>query len=255
MHPFLSLGRLQIPVYGLVAAVGLICAMALGLRTARMAQVDRDAFWDAGMVTVFSAFVLSRALLIAELFHTFLMYPVLVLELPSLTKPGVLLTAIMALAYVRRRRMPLLRTLDAAAPCGALLLMFLNLGLVADGTREGMPTALPWAVSSSFGRVHPVEAYLALGWFLLCGELLAILRRGRTPGRTAAWGLVLGGLLVFVIDFFRLPQLLYGTTPLDSIQWRALTAVGAGGLLLAWCFGVGAGANAMAGAKDVGDAV
>jgi hypothetical protein len=61
--------------------------------------------------------------------------------------------------------------------------------------------------------------------------------------------------MVFIMDFFRLPQLLYGTTPLDSIQWRALASMGAGGLLLAWCFGIGVGTRAMPVAKDVGDAV
>ena len=90
---------------------------------------------------------------------------------------------------------------------------------------------------------------------MLCGVLLVILRRVRTLGETAAWGLVLGGLLVFVVDFFRLPQVLYGTMPLDSVQWHAMTAMGAGGLLLAWCFGAGVGAKAMPVAKDVGDAV
>jgi len=254
VHPFFSLGRLEIPVYGLVAAAGLICAMALGLRTARMARVDRDALWDVGMVTVFSAFVLTRALLVVENLHTFLMYPVLVLELPSLTPAGGELTAVVALAYMRRRRMPLLSTLDALAPCGALLGAFLSLGLVADGTREGMPTALLWAVPSSFGRVHPVEAYLAMGWLVLCGVLLRILRGTTAPGVTAAWGLVLGGLLLFVMDFFHLPQLLYGTKRLDSIQWHALELMGAGSLLLAWCFGVGVGAKASA-PQDIHDAV
>jgi hypothetical protein len=65
--------------------------------------------------------------------------------------------------------------------------------------------------------------------------------------------LALGGLLVFVVDFFRLPQLLYGTTPLDSIQWNALESMAAGGLLLASCIGVGQ--KSMPAVKDVGDAV
>jgi phosphatidylglycerol---prolipoprotein diacylglyceryl transferase len=250
VRSFLSFGRFHIPVYGLFAAVGLMCALLLGQRTARAARIDRDAFWDAGMVTVFSAFVLSRVLLVVENVRTFLMYPVLVLELPSLTLGGVALTAIVALLYLRRRRLPLLTTLDAAAPCAALVWAFLGLGRFAEGTRDGMPSTVPWAVSSSFGRVHPSEIYSAVGWLVLCAVLLWILEHARAQGETTAWGLVLGGLLLFVLEFFRLPLMLYGSSLLDAEEWHALGVMGAGSLLLAWCVGVGA-----RDAKGVGDAV
>src|ERR1700679_2690879 len=103
----------------------------------------------------------------------------LLLELPSLTLSGVVLTAIVAVLYLRRRRLPLLNTLDAAAPCAALVWAFLGLGRFAEGTRDGMPGTVPWAVSSSFGRVHPLEIYSAVGWLVLCGVLLWILRRAQ----------------------------------------------------------------------------
>ena len=248
MQSFLSLGRLHIPFYGLFAAAGLMCAMGLGLRTARMARVDRDALWDVGMVTVFSAFVLSRALLVMENLRTFLKYPVLVLELPSLTFGGEVLTAIVAVAYLRRRRLPLLSVMDAAAPCAALLWAFLGLGSVADGRRDGMPSSLPWAISSAFGRVHPVEMYSAVAWFVLCFVLLWILGRVREAGVTSAWGLVLGGLALFFLDFFRLPEMLYGYGWVDGGQWKAVEVMVAGSLLLAWRVGIGE-------ARGMGDAV
>ncbi len=253
MQSFLSFGRFHIPVYGLFAAIGLVCAMALGQLTARRAELDRDAFWDFGMVTVLAAFVLSRVLLVVENLRTFLQYPVLVLELPSLTSGGVLLTAIVAFFYLRRRRMPLLGALDAAAPCAALLAAFLMLGRLADGTRNGMPTAMPWAMTSSFGRVHPVEIYGAVAWLLLCGLLVRSLRPTRMPGVTAAWGLVLGGLLFFFLEFFRLPGILYGISLLDGDEIHGLVLVVAGGLLLAWCLGIGA--ERARNAKGAGDAV
>jgi phosphatidylglycerol:prolipoprotein diacylglycerol transferase len=253
VQSFLSLGRLQIPIYGLFAAVGLVCAMALGLRTARMARVDRDALWDTGMVMVLSAFVLSRALLVGENLRLFLHHPMLVLELPSLTHPGELMTAVITLLYLRRRRMPLLNALDAVAPCAALLSAFLGLGAFADGTREGMPSSLPWAVASLFGRVHPVELYAAIAETMLCAVLLWILRRARIPGETGAWGLALGGLLQFVLQFFRLPNVLYSTKMLDGYQLRGLEMMVAGGLLLSWLLGIGAPRPLPA--KDTGDAI
>ena len=224
-------------------------AMGLSQYTARLAQVDPEALWDTGMVVVLSAFGLSRALLVVENLRMFLAHPVLVLELPSLTKEGLFLTVAVAAVYVWRKGLALLRALDAAAPCGALLWGFLELGGVADGTREGMPTAVPWAVASVFGRVHPVEAYSAIAGLSLCAGLLWVLRLERRTGETAGWGLALAGLLVFVLDFFRLPLELYGTSRLEEIEWRALEAMIAGGALLAWAMVRGAGRG------DLGDAV
>lgn len=232
MHPFISLGRLQLPVFGLFAAAGLVAAMALGLRTARMAGIDRDAFWDTGMLAVFSAFLLSRALLAVENLRVFLAYPLLLLQLPSLTDGGLLLAVVVTALYMRRRRLPLLGALDASAPCAALLGAALEFGRVADGTREGMPMAWRWAVASAFGQVHPVEIYSAVTWLATCGGLLWVLARARRAGETAAWGLVLGGLLLFALDFFHLPSVLYGTAWLDRVQWRALMLIGGGCLML-----------------------
>ncbi len=242
MHPFLSLGRLQLPVFGLFAAAGLVAAMALGLRTAPMAHIDRDAFWDTAILAVFSAFLLSRALLIAQDLRNFFAYPLLVLELPSLTSGGLLLTALATAAYLRHRHLPWLGTLDAVAPCVALLASFVSFGLVADGTREGMPVASP-AIASAFGRVHPVELYAAIAWLALCLLLLAILRRDARPGQTAASALLLGGLNVFLLDFVHLPAQLYGSQWLDRIQWRALLFLAAGCLMLLALTGAGQDPN------------
>lgn len=256
MHPFLSFGRLQLPVFGLFAAAGLMAAMALGLRTSRMAGIDRDAFWDLGMVAVFSAFLLSRALLVVENLRIFFSYPLLVLELPSLTAGGLLLTGIAALAYLTRRRLPLLGVLDAAAPCAALLGAALEFGRVADGTREGMPTKAGWAIGSAFGRVHPVEIYSAIGWLAVCAALLWLLARTRRAGETAAWGLVLGGLLVFALDFFHLPAVLYGNGWLDKIQWEAVALMGGGCLTLVFLPDAGTrGDGAAGGLEGASDAL
>jgi phosphatidylglycerol:prolipoprotein diacylglycerol transferase len=234
VQAFLSLGRLHLPVFGLFAAAGLIAAMTLSQYTARPARVDASALWDTGMVAVFSAFLLSRVLLVAENFRLFLQYPLLVLELPSLTASGVVLTAVLSYYYLRRRGLRLLGVLDAAAPCAALLAASVEMGRMADGTHEGMPTKVRWAIESPFGRVHPVELYSAIAWLALCAVLLRVVRVARREGETAAWGLVLGGLVIFGMDFFRLPSEMYGAGIFDRVQWRAIALMVAGGGMLAY---------------------
>ena len=76
MESFISLGRLHIPIAGIFAAAGLMCAMVLGLRTAALAGVDPDEFWNLGFVTVIAALVISRAVLVIENLSTFLRFPI-----------------------------------------------------------------------------------------------------------------------------------------------------------------------------------
>jgi phosphatidylglycerol:prolipoprotein diacylglycerol transferase len=117
----LRVGPLRISAYGLCAAVGLIAALGLSQRAAPLAGLREDALWDAGIFTATAAFVLSRVLLIVRDPRAFLHFPLLVLALPSYTYLGMALTAAAAFAYLWRRQLPVLRVLDAAAPCAALL--------------------------------------------------------------------------------------------------------------------------------------
>jgi phosphatidylglycerol---prolipoprotein diacylglyceryl transferase len=237
LHPtFFQLGPLHIPIFGVVAAIGLMASLALSQRSARYANIDGAALWDAGMTGMIAAFVISRLLLIVFNLHSFLMYPVLLMAVPSLTTTGVLLTAAFMLVYLRRKRLPLLAMLDASAPCAALIWAFVNLGRIAEGTKDGMPTTLPWAVGDRMlGGVHPVELYTLLVALALCAALFGLLRRRDYTGRTTAIGLLTAGVAVFFLDFFRLPSDLYPSSQtawLDPAQILALGMIAAGGVLV-----------------------
>ena len=239
MHAsFFQLGRLHIPVFGVVAAVGLIAALALTQRTARYAHLDPEAVWNAGMTAVVSAFVISRLLLIVFNLRSFLHYPLLMLALPSLTGTGMLLTGIVVLAYLRWRRLPRLSVLDAIAPCALLFWGFVSLGRIAEGTRDGMPSQLPWAVGDSrLAAVHPVEVYALLVAWLLGAVMLWLQRRDATrhsvvPGRICGLALLFAGLAVFFLDFFRLPSDLLAHALLDPAQIIGVAMVLTGGVLL-----------------------
>jgi phosphatidylglycerol:prolipoprotein diacylglycerol transferase len=209
-------------------------ALAFSQRSARYARLDPEAVWNALMTAVISAFVISRLLLIAFNLHSFVEYPLLLMSLPSLTSTGVLLTSLFMLLYLRWRRLPLPAFLDAVAPCAALLWAFLNLGRIAQGTRDGMPTHLPWGVGDSqLGRVHPVEMYTVVAAAALCLWLYRFLKQnGSQAGRTFASGLVFAGISIFFLDFFRLPSDLLANSWLDPAQIIAVVMVFAGGALL-----------------------
>ncbi len=235
MHaPYLQLGHLQFPIFGIFAAIGLMAALTLSQRTARYAPLTPEAVWNAGMTAVLATFVFSRLLLIAFNLRSFLHYPLLILALPSLTSVGIALTAIFMLGYIRWRKLPFLPLLDAIAPSAAILWAFLSLGRIVDGTREGMPTTLPWhVVDSMSGAVHPVEGYSLLAALLIWVASLRSIRSVRyTAGQTTALGLVSSGAAIFFIDFFRLPSDLLEHAPLDPSQIIGTAMILAGAALL-----------------------
>ncbi len=227
MYPKLfAFGPLTIPTYGALAAVGLVLAMLLAMRIARAMRLDEDAIWNLGMIAVCSAFVGSRLLLIATNWQDFLHFPVLMLSAASLNSGGVfyggLIFAIaVCIAYLRWKRMPLLRTLDAIAPALALAHTILMLGAFAAGSSYGTPTTVPWAVTfhnkyaalwsgAPLGvPLHPAQLYEAAAALALCLFLLWLLRHRLHAGSPAqdgevfgAW-LFLGGIAHFVIEFYR----------------------------------------------------
>jgi len=236
VHPILlHFGHITLPTFGVLAAVGLMAALGLSLRTAVLAGLSPDRLWNAGLFVLLSAFVLSRLLLIVMYLHAFFTYPFLLLAVPSLTPLGLLLTGIVTLFYLRVRRLPLLATLDAWAPCATLIWAFLALGHFAVGSAPGLPTALPWGMAMFPGaaRLHPVALYAALLAIFLTVALFLQLRRRQRRGDTAALALAAVGVAQFLLTFLRQPYI--DAVPsggiLDPIQWVALGMIVAAGLI------------------------
>lgn len=203
-----------------------MAALTLCQVTARLVKLNATAVWDAMLTIVFAAFVISRLLLVAGSFRSFLASPLLVLMLPSLNDTGILLTAIFAVGYLRWRKLPLLGFLDAMAPCFALVWAFLSLGNILEGTKDGMPTRFLFAVRDGVSKgVHPVEFYTLVVALIICGVLVRALPGRRHAGLGCALGLMLVGGAVYLLDFLRLPSALFVAAMLDPVQWLGLAMV------------------------------
>jgi phosphatidylglycerol---prolipoprotein diacylglyceryl transferase len=237
VHPYLlHSGHLLLPTFGVLAAVGLMAALTLSLRTAATVGLHPEALWNAGLFTILSAFVLSRLLLVLTNLQSFRAYPILLLMVPSLTATGLLLTTIVTIIYLRLRHLPLLATLDAWAPCATLIWAFLALGHFAEGSDAGLPTTLPWGIRIPPDpiRLHPVSLYAAVAAALITLILLRHLSHRHHPGDTLALALASAGTTQFLLTFLRQPSLfniLLGNL-LDPIQWISLGMILTAGLIL-----------------------
>ena len=241
MHPtLLHFGRFTLPTFGVLAALGLMAALSLSLRTATLTGLDPEALWNAGLFAILSALVLSRLLLVLDNFKSFLSYPLIILSLPSLTATAILLTLLATALYLRIKKLPLLSTLDAWAPCATLVWSFLALGHLAEGSDPGLPTTVPWKILSPTGGayLHPVALYASLAAAAITYAAFRYLHQRPRPGRTVAFALAASGIAQFLITFFRHPSEALDPTPgslaniLDPIQWVALAMLFAAGIIV-----------------------
>lgn len=234
MHPYLiHSGHILLPTFGLLAAIGLMAALGLSERSAALVGLDPEQMWNAGLFAIVAAFVLSRALLVAQNWHTFLNFPVLLLAVPSLTPTGVLMAGAATLLYLRWKQVHLLRALDDWAAPAALLWAALALGHFFEGSDAGLPTRFFWGLRSA-GEVsphHPVSLYAAGIALALTLWLFRRLKQSPAAGQTAALALLSTGVSQFLLSFLREPGV-ESPLGLDALQWVALAMIASGGGML-----------------------
>jgi phosphatidylglycerol:prolipoprotein diacylglycerol transferase len=235
---FIQFGHLHLPVFGLVVALGVMCALALTQWSARRVAMDTgrtdpdqmnpETVWNTALLASAATFVISRLLLVVFNFKSFLQYPLLLLAVPSLTSTGLLLTAVLVYVYIRWRGIPLLPLLDSCAASGALLWAFVNAGYLMDGTRDGMPMGAGTGATAA----KPVEVYTLIAAAAILLALVNALRAGYRRGEATGLGLTASGLAIFFIDFYRLPSDLLPNIAVDPSQIIAVVMAAVGGVLL-----------------------
>jgi phosphatidylglycerol:prolipoprotein diacylglycerol transferase len=256
MHPVLfHLGLILIPAYGALTALGILLALFLAERTARVVGVDSGAVWNLCVVALFAALVGSRLLLAVLNWTVLRRHPVWLLALamvhhPLLAAFGALLAAVVALSFGRWERLPLWPTADALAAPLALGMAFEQLGTLLAGSGYGSeagkglaarwavtytdPLAARWSGAPLGVALHPVQAYAALAFLTLSIFLLFWLPCRRQPGDVAGFLLLGAGMAIFFTEFWRDAEgrgtLLGGA--LDGPQAAAVALVLAGGLAL-----------------------
>lgn len=221
MYPRLfQFGPVALPTYGVFAALALVIGLTTAMWAAARLRVSPGTVWNFGLISVFTAILSSRVLLIAGHWHDFVSYPLLML---SITTPRTVDSVCIELGagifagllYLTLKRMPWLSTLDAAAPGWALGQAILMLGCFFGGCDYGRPTSMPWGVAfhsrwaaqwnnTPLGvALHPVQLYLCGLELALFAGLLWWLPRRRQPGELAGAWLLLYGLGEFFLDYYR----------------------------------------------------
>ena len=196
MIPFLHLGPITIPTFGLMVACAMLAAFFVlradlerrGLAASRVLKKSaneprKSANAEAEMLIAIPSLV---GLAGAKLYHLlespaeFFAHPVALLISPyGFAWFGGLLAGFAAFVWVgRRQNVPLLTLLDVGSPAAALGYGIGRIGCFLSGDGDyGIPTSLPWGMSFPNGlvptteRVHPTPIYelivaCAIAWWL-----------------------------------------------------------------------------------------
>jgi len=254
MIPYLHLGPLQIPTFGLMVALALITAARILQADFDRRGMDADAF---AMITVAGL----AGILGAKLYHLlepdnrqyFFEHPreLLLSRFGFAWFGGFLGGFCVMLLMGWRAKLPVWKFLDACSPAASFGYAIGRIGCFLSGDGDyGKPTSLPWGMSFPNGtdstipkclawglpadcRVHPTPLYefvvwCAIGWLLWRLGARA-LEKPRPMGELFCLYLVLTGSARFLVEWIRInpPWILW----LSNAQVASVISV-VGGLAL-----------------------
>jgi len=257
MIPFLHLGPLTIPTFGLMVATGMLVAAYVlqadfnrrrgqlqkyaSSKNARQELANDEGFLTIGIAGL-AGLVGARLYHVLESPRELLADPSVLISRFGFAWFGGFLGGFLALAILARRfRIPLLEFLDLCSPAAAVGYAIGRIGCLLSGDGDyGMPTTLPWGMSFPNGvvptieRVHPTPLYEFFIWLLIGAYLWHMgtkaLRGPKAKGEIFCNYLILTGVARFLIEFIRInPRSFFG---LSNAQAASLVSILAGAVLL-----------------------
>ena len=230
MIPFLHLGPLTIPTFGLLVATGLLVAAYVlqadfdrrregFFKRGYLKESKEQAHHDEGFLIIGIAGISGLAG--ARLYHV-LESPRELMADPSLLISrfgfawfGGFLGGLVALLFLAKHyRLPVLEFMDLCSPAAAVGYAIGRIGCLLSGDGDyGVPTRLPWGMSFPNGvvptteRVHPTPIYEFLIWMLIAVILWRTGKKalyGEAPGKVFCTYLILTGVARFLIEFIRI---------------------------------------------------
>lgn len=253
MIPYLHLGPLTIPTFGLMVATGLLVAAYVLQADFNRRKLQADAYWMIGVAGL-------AGIAGARLYH--------LLENPSefFADPWRLLFSRFGFAWFggflggfaalvilgRRAKIPILEFLDACSPAACVGYAIGRIGCLLSGDGDyGRPTNLPWGMAFPNGvvpttqtcvergwpascNVHPTPVYEFLIWLAIAAFLWHMgakaLRGPKAQGEIFCNYLILTGVARFLVEFIRInPRSFFGLT---NAQAASLVSILIGAVLL-----------------------
>ena len=221
MHPeLIRIGHFFLPTYGFLVSLGVLIGLWISVRNARAQGIDPDKAWNLGILVVLCGIGGAKVLYIINDWSSYAAHPADIFSISTLQAGGVfsggLVAALIAAVwYVRKHRLPALRTCDAFAPGLAMGHAIGRLGCFAAGCCYGKPTHAWWGVTFTNPLANQLvgtplnealeptqlfEAAVELANFFV---LTWMLKRKKFDGQVIGAYLILYGVARYFLEFLR----------------------------------------------------
>lgn len=232
MHPVaIDFGGFAIRWYGVMAALGFVCATGLIHLNRKYAKVSSDQATTLMLLALFGGILGARIFYVIQFAHQFRnnWLGVFRVDQGGLVFYGGFFLALAAIIfYCRKQKLQVIRVLDVSTPSVAVGHAIGRIGCFLNGCCYGKPTdfftgiAYPAdsapALRYGTAPLHPVQVYEAC-INILIGVLMMVLIRKCKPGMAASAYLAIYGVIRFADEFFRGDhrQFWNGLTPAQTI--------------------------------------
>lgn len=242
MIPYLHLGPLTIPTFGLMVTTAVLVSGYILQADFRRRGIQADVFLLIGIAGL-------AGLAGARLYHVFEdpraffadPWPQIWGQFGFAWFGGFIAGFLALVILARHAKLPSLEFLDACSPAAAAGYAIGRLGCLFSGDGDyGVPTLLPWGMSFPNGvvptlqRVHPTPIYEFLIWMTIAAFLWWMggkaARGPKAKGEIFCNYLVLTGVARFLIEFIRInPRSFFG---LSNAQAASLVSILVGAVFL-----------------------
>ena len=207
MHPFIHIGNITLPMYGLCTMVGTVFALIVVFRLRKKGSpLSEDNLLDALIWAILLGFLCAKLLYFVvdppQMPHSWA--EVWDLISAGLVFYGGLLGGLLGLLFASRKtKRNILTFTDLMAPCFCLAHAGGRIGCLMAGCCYGMEYTGPCAVVLDGVSRLPTQPMEAGFLVILSGILTAIFLKKPRRGTVTGWYMVLYAVWRFIIEFFR----------------------------------------------------
>jgi phosphatidylglycerol---prolipoprotein diacylglyceryl transferase len=232
MYPVLfRIGTFEVTSFGALVAIGALVGLWLLGRELRRRGLPENAS-DAGIAGIAGGMVGAKLLWVLEHFGE---DPItgLLFSRGGLSWFGGFAGGIAAgLILLKRRRLPIMTVLAAAAPALAIGHALGRVGCFLVGDDYGRPSTLPWAVAFPQGLpptdvpVHPTQLYEAALLVPIALIVMRLARKGRSDRVVFGAYLVMAGAVRILVELFRINRAVLGPLTVAEIAAGCAVVIG-----------------------------
>jgi phosphatidylglycerol:prolipoprotein diacylglycerol transferase len=228
-YTVISIGPLQIQVWGLLVALGMLAALLYTLREAKRKKMKGETFLDLFIISFIASIIGSRLLYVALFWDSFkddLFSIVRINEGGLVFLGGVFLVLVSILAYTKLKKLKFWKVADVIAPGFALGIGIGRIGCYLIGDHIGARTNFFLGSYYNGDLRHEPSLYLVINGFVLFLFLLLIKPFVRTEGVMSYIFIVWYSFARFLLDFTRAADIAMISDPryysLTFSQWASL---------------------------------